>query len=151
MDTTIDMSDEFDTYVLRLCTFPAYLSLIPACSLFTATSTTQLEDLSFLDNHRAAGHRGSVRKHNTAGRINDDLKGILWINLEARPACKYRLLQSQKLFSSTSLKIIIQVKVIMEMTTRAKVCCNKTTPCYPALSSHSLQGDWCHSNKLTLC
>lgn len=96
MDTTIDLSDKFDTCVVHLCTFPAYLSPLPACSLFTATSSTQLEDLSFLDNQRAAGHRGSVRKHNTAGRINDDLKGILWINLEVRSACKYSLQQTQK-------------------------------------------------------
>ncbi|XP_072321881.1 protein TANC1-like isoform X2 [Eucyclogobius newberryi] len=42
-----------------------------------ATSTTRLEDLSFLDNHRPAGHRASVRKHHTAGRTNDDSKGKL--------------------------------------------------------------------------
>ncbi|TWW67874.1 Protein TANC1 [Takifugu flavidus] len=41
-----------------------------------ATSSAQLEDLSFLNNQRAAGHRGSVRKHNTAGRPSDDIKGI---------------------------------------------------------------------------
>lgn len=44
--------------------------------LFLATSSAQLEDLSFLNNQRAAGHRGSVRKHNTAGRPSDDIKGI---------------------------------------------------------------------------
>uniref|UniRef100_A0A7N6F8D1 Tetratricopeptide repeat, ankyrin repeat and coiled-coil containing 1a n=1 Tax=Anabas testudineus TaxID=64144 RepID=A0A7N6F8D1_ANATE len=44
---------------------------------FTATSSTRLEDLSYLDNQRAAGHRSSVRKHNTAGRTNDDSKGRL--------------------------------------------------------------------------
>lgn len=43
---------------------------------FLATSSAQLEDLSFLNNQRAAGHRGSVRKHNTAGRPSDDIKGI---------------------------------------------------------------------------
>ncbi|XP_072236911.1 protein TANC1-like [Leuresthes tenuis] len=42
-----------------------------------ATSSTRLEDLSYLDNQRAAGHRGSVRKHNTAGRTCDDSKGRL--------------------------------------------------------------------------
>uniref|UniRef100_A0A8C5H1Y6 Protein TANC1-like n=1 Tax=Gouania willdenowi TaxID=441366 RepID=A0A8C5H1Y6_GOUWI len=46
-------------------------------SLFTATSSTRLEDLSYLDNQRAAGHRSSVRKHNTAGRATDDSKGRL--------------------------------------------------------------------------
>lgn len=93
MDTIIDLSDEFDTCVVYLCTFPAYLSPFPACSLFTATSSTQLEDLSYLDNQRAAGHRSSVRKHNTAGRTNDDLKGILWLNLEVKSACKWSLVQ----------------------------------------------------------
>lgn len=44
-------------------------------SLFPATSSTRLEDLSFLDNPRAGGHRGSVRKHNTAERTNEDAKG----------------------------------------------------------------------------
>lgn len=115
MDTIIDLSAEFDTFVVYLCTFPAYLSPFPACSLFTATSSTQLEDLSFPDNQRAAGHRGSVRKHNTAGRTNDDLKGILWINLLVKSACKYRCvtytvctslmsLHVQKLYSSTLQK-----------------------------------------------
>ncbi|CAJ1049513.1 protein TANC1-like [Xyrichtys novacula] len=42
-----------------------------------ASSSTRLEDLSFLDNQRAAGHRSSVRKHNTAGRTNDESKGRL--------------------------------------------------------------------------
>lgn len=46
-------------------------------SLFPATSSTRLEDLSFLDNPRAGGHRGSVRKHNTAERTNEDAKGTL--------------------------------------------------------------------------
>ncbi|MED6276614.1 hypothetical protein CHARACLAT_004780, partial [Characodon lateralis] len=41
------------------------------------TSSTRLEDLSYLDNQRAAGHRGSVRKHNTAGRTSDESKGRL--------------------------------------------------------------------------
>uniref|UniRef100_A0A4W6D094 Tetratricopeptide repeat, ankyrin repeat and coiled-coil containing 1a n=1 Tax=Lates calcarifer TaxID=8187 RepID=A0A4W6D094_LATCA len=49
----------------------------PIRSLFAATSSTRLEDLSYLDNQRAAGHRSSVRKHNTAGRTNDDSKGRL--------------------------------------------------------------------------
>uniref|UniRef100_A0A665WAJ7 Tetratricopeptide repeat, ankyrin repeat and coiled-coil containing 1a n=1 Tax=Echeneis naucrates TaxID=173247 RepID=A0A665WAJ7_ECHNA len=63
------------------CTFPASLSntfdLFPIRSFFIATSSTRLEDLSFLENRRAAGHRGLVQKHNTAGRINDDSKGRL--------------------------------------------------------------------------
>uniref|UniRef100_A0A8C2YZ07 Tetratricopeptide repeat, ankyrin repeat and coiled-coil containing 1a n=1 Tax=Cyclopterus lumpus TaxID=8103 RepID=A0A8C2YZ07_CYCLU len=42
-----------------------------------ATSSTRLEDLSYLDNQRASGHRSSVRKHNTAGRTSDDSKGRL--------------------------------------------------------------------------
>ncbi|KAK7913177.1 hypothetical protein WMY93_013388 [Mugilogobius chulae] len=42
-----------------------------------ATSTTRLEDLSFLDHQRPSGHRASVRKHHTAGRTNDDSKGKL--------------------------------------------------------------------------
>lgn len=95
MDTIIDSSDEFDTCVVYLCTFPEYLSPFPTRSLFTATSSTQLEDLSYLDNQRAAGHRSSVRKHNTAGRTNDDLKGILWLNLEVKSACKCSLVQKR--------------------------------------------------------
>uniref|UniRef100_A0A8C6LKW7 Tetratricopeptide repeat, ankyrin repeat and coiled-coil containing 1 n=1 Tax=Nothobranchius furzeri TaxID=105023 RepID=A0A8C6LKW7_NOTFU len=41
------------------------------------TSSTRLEDLSYLDNQRAAGHRSSFRKHNTSGRTSDDFKGRL--------------------------------------------------------------------------
>lgn len=64
----------------------------PACFLllfFLATSSTQLEDLSFVNNQRAAGHRGSVRKHNTAGRPSDDVKGIVRLNVEGRSMCKH--------------------------------------------------------------
>lgn len=50
---------------------------MPRPNSVAATSSTRLEDLSFLDSHRAAGHRSSVRKHNTAGRTNDDSKGRL--------------------------------------------------------------------------
>ncbi|XP_059202722.1 protein TANC1-like [Centropristis striata] len=50
---------------------------MPRPNSVAATSSTRLEDLSFLDNQRAAGHRSSVRKHNTAGRTNDDSKGRL--------------------------------------------------------------------------
>lgn len=61
--------------------WPGWFTFVPlhiSCiSLWTATSSTRLEDLSYLDSQRAAGHRGSVRKHNTAGRTNDDSKGIL--------------------------------------------------------------------------
>uniref|UniRef100_A0A3B4VF38 Tetratricopeptide repeat, ankyrin repeat and coiled-coil containing 1a n=1 Tax=Seriola dumerili TaxID=41447 RepID=A0A3B4VF38_SERDU len=83
MDTIIDSSSEFDTCVVCMCIFAHFLHLSHTCdpfpirSLFTATSSTRLEDLSYLDNQRAAGHRGSVRKHNTAGRTNDDSKGRL--------------------------------------------------------------------------
>nr|XP_046247189.1 protein TANC1-like isoform X2 [Scatophagus argus] len=51
--------------------------VMPRPNSVAATSSTRLEDLSYLDNQRAAGHRGSVRKHNTAGRTNDDSKGRL--------------------------------------------------------------------------
>ncbi|XP_031162271.1 protein TANC1-like [Sander lucioperca] len=51
--------------------------VMPRPNSVAATSSTRLEDLSYLDNHRAAGHRSSVRKHNTAGRTNDDSKGRL--------------------------------------------------------------------------
>ncbi|XP_034076872.1 protein TANC1-like isoform X1 [Gymnodraco acuticeps] len=51
--------------------------VMPRPNSVAATSSTRLEDLSFLDNQRAAGHRSSVRKHNTAGRTNDDSKGRL--------------------------------------------------------------------------
>uniref|UniRef100_A0AAQ5XTX7 Tetratricopeptide repeat, ankyrin repeat and coiled-coil containing 1a n=1 Tax=Amphiprion ocellaris TaxID=80972 RepID=A0AAQ5XTX7_AMPOC len=53
------------------------LNSFPTHFLFAATSSTRLEDLSYLDNQRAAGHRSSVRKHNTAGRTSDDSKGRL--------------------------------------------------------------------------
>ncbi|XP_029353253.1 protein TANC1-like [Echeneis naucrates] len=51
--------------------------VMPRPNSVAATSSTRLEDLSFLENRRAAGHRGLVQKHNTAGRINDDSKGRL--------------------------------------------------------------------------
>uniref|UniRef100_A0A3Q1F5U5 Tetratricopeptide repeat, ankyrin repeat and coiled-coil containing 1a n=1 Tax=Acanthochromis polyacanthus TaxID=80966 RepID=A0A3Q1F5U5_9TELE len=50
---------------------------MPRPNSVAATSSTRLEDLSYLDNQRAAGHRSSVRKHNTAGRTSDDAKGRL--------------------------------------------------------------------------
>ncbi|XP_035991978.1 protein TANC1 [Fundulus heteroclitus] len=50
---------------------------MPRPNSVAATSSTRLEDLSYLENQRAAGHRGSVRKHNTAGRACDDPKGRL--------------------------------------------------------------------------
>uniref|UniRef100_A0A096MAC4 Tetratricopeptide repeat, ankyrin repeat and coiled-coil containing 1a n=1 Tax=Poecilia formosa TaxID=48698 RepID=A0A096MAC4_POEFO len=50
---------------------------MPRPNSVAATSSTRLEDLSYLDNQRASGHRGSVRKHNTAGRTSDDSKGRL--------------------------------------------------------------------------
>ncbi|XP_070687933.1 protein TANC1-like [Pempheris klunzingeri] len=51
--------------------------VMPRPNSVAATSSTRLEDLSYLDNQRAAGHRSSVRKHNTAGRTNEDSKGRL--------------------------------------------------------------------------
>ncbi|KAM9861164.1 protein TANC1-like [Aulostomus maculatus] len=51
--------------------------MMPRPNSVAATCSTRLEDLSYLDNQRAAGHRGSVRKHNTAGRSSDDSKGRL--------------------------------------------------------------------------
>lgn len=95
MDTIIDSSNEFDACVLCMCIFAHFLHLfhtlnpLSTRSLFTATSSTRLEDLSYLDNQRAAGHRSSVRKHNTAVRSNDDSKGILWLNLGVKSVCKY--------------------------------------------------------------
>uniref|UniRef100_A0A7N8Y465 Tetratricopeptide repeat, ankyrin repeat and coiled-coil containing 1a n=1 Tax=Mastacembelus armatus TaxID=205130 RepID=A0A7N8Y465_9TELE len=80
MDTVIDLSSEFDTCVVCMCTFAHFMHLSHSHSRilsFTATSSTRLEDLNYLDNHRAAGHRVSIRKHNTAGRTNDDSKGRL--------------------------------------------------------------------------
>lgn len=79
MDTLIDSSNKFDTCVVLLAHFLNILVHFPLTVFvylfFSATSSTQLEDLSYLDNQRAAGHRGSVRKHATAARMNDDLKG----------------------------------------------------------------------------
>ncbi|RVE74379.1 hypothetical protein OJAV_G00021360 [Oryzias javanicus] len=49
----------------------------PRPNSVAATSSTRLEDLSYLDSQRSAGHRSSVRKHNTAGRTSDDSKGRL--------------------------------------------------------------------------
>ncbi|KAF6732704.1 Protein TANC1 [Oryzias melastigma] len=46
----------------------------PRPNSVAATSSTRLEDLSYLDSQRSAGHRSSVRKHNTAGRTSDDSK-----------------------------------------------------------------------------
>ncbi|KAM7424362.1 hypothetical protein PAMA_000621 [Pampus argenteus] len=51
--------------------------MMPRPNSVAATSSTRLEDLSYLDNQKAAGHRSSIRKHNTAGRTNDDSKGRL--------------------------------------------------------------------------
>lgn len=51
--------------------------VMPRPNSVAATSSTRLEDLTYLDNQRAAGHRSSVRKHNTAGRTSDDSKGRL--------------------------------------------------------------------------
>ncbi|XP_047218740.1 protein TANC1-like isoform X2 [Girardinichthys multiradiatus] len=51
--------------------------VMPRPNSVAATSSTRLEDLSYLDNQRAAGHRGSVRKHDTAGRTSDESKGRL--------------------------------------------------------------------------
>lgn len=99
MDTIIDSSNESDTCVVCMCIFAHFLHFshtlnpFPSRSLFTATSSTRLEDLSYLDNQRSAGHRGSVRKHNTAGRTNDDSKGILRLNLGVESVCKYSLVQ----------------------------------------------------------
>ncbi|KAM9409991.1 protein TANC1-like [Pholidichthys leucotaenia] len=50
---------------------------MPRPNSVAATSSTRLEDLNYLDHQRAAGHRNSVRKHNTAGRTSDDAKGRL--------------------------------------------------------------------------
>ncbi|XP_068435470.1 protein TANC1-like isoform X2 [Clinocottus analis] len=51
--------------------------VMPRPNSVAATSSTRLEDLSYLDNQRAPGQRSSVRKHNTAGRTSDDSKGRL--------------------------------------------------------------------------
>uniref|UniRef100_A0A674N020 Tetratricopeptide repeat, ankyrin repeat and coiled-coil containing 1 n=1 Tax=Takifugu rubripes TaxID=31033 RepID=A0A674N020_TAKRU len=79
MDTVIST-----LLTLVCCVFARFFHVciqFPICSIFffpfLATSSAQLEDLSFLNNQRAAGHRGSVRKHNTAGRPSDDIKGRL--------------------------------------------------------------------------
>ncbi|XP_068597085.1 protein TANC1-like [Brachionichthys hirsutus] len=51
--------------------------VMPRPNSVAATSSTRLEDLGYLENQRAPGHKGSVRKHNTAGRANEDSKGRL--------------------------------------------------------------------------
>lgn len=144
MDTIIDSSNESDTCVVCMCIFAHLLHLshtlnpLPTRSLFTATSSTRLEDLSYLDNQRAPGHRGSVRKHNTAGRTNDDSKGILWLNLRGKSVCKYSLVHKhlQTCMSPMPLlKLHIVIHSYIALT----------------LSSHCVQGDWCHSNKRTSC
>lgn len=92
MDTLIDSTQPF----WHLCAVCLHVSFVSpsnfplALWFFLATSSTQLEDLSFLNNQRAAGHRGSVRKHNTAGRPSDDVKGILRLNVEGRSMRKHR-------------------------------------------------------------
>ncbi|XP_029935887.1 protein TANC1-like [Myripristis murdjan] len=48
--------------------------VMPRPNSVAATSSTRLEDLNYLDSQRVSGQRGSVRKHNTAGRTNDDSK-----------------------------------------------------------------------------
>uniref|UniRef100_A0A667Y0N1 Tetratricopeptide repeat, ankyrin repeat and coiled-coil containing 1a n=1 Tax=Myripristis murdjan TaxID=586833 RepID=A0A667Y0N1_9TELE len=58
--------------ILEISCFFLFPFLIP--SLPAATSSTRLEDLNYLDSQRVSGQRGSVRKHNTAGRTNDDSK-----------------------------------------------------------------------------
>lgn len=96
MDTVIDSTQAF----WRLCAVRLHVSFMSPSDFplalwffvlffFLATSSTQLEDLSFLNNQRAAGHRGSVRKHNTAGRPSDDVKGILRLNVESRSMCNH--------------------------------------------------------------
>lgn len=80
-------SNRLDSTVLSpscLCPLSHLLWFFVCLFVFLATSSTQLEDLSFLNNQRAAGHRGSVRKHNTAGRPSDDVKGILKLHVEGR-------------------------------------------------------------------
>uniref|UniRef100_A0A3P9B9N6 Tetratricopeptide repeat, ankyrin repeat and coiled-coil containing 1a n=1 Tax=Maylandia zebra TaxID=106582 RepID=A0A3P9B9N6_9CICH len=66
-------------FLLCIFTGSLFLSLNSTAShsLLTATSSTRLEDLGYLDSQRATGHRGSVRKHNTSGRTSDDSKGRL--------------------------------------------------------------------------
>lgn len=95
MDTVIDSTQPFwrlcavclHASFMSLSNFPLALCFVFFCC-FLATSSTQLEDLSFLNNQRTAGHRGSVRKHNTAGRPSDDVKGILRLNVESRSMCQ---------------------------------------------------------------
>lgn len=88
-DTVISLACVLFLCVLLSCLHPiSHLSLF-LFAFFLATSSAQLEDLSFLNNQRAAGHRGSVRKHNTAGRPSDDIKGILRLNVEVRSMYKY--------------------------------------------------------------
>lgn len=88
--------DIWYSHLIHLCAVSLHVSCLHPIShllcsflLFLATSSAQLEDLSFLNNQRAAGHRGSVRKHNTAGRPSDDIKGILRLNVEVRSMYKY--------------------------------------------------------------
>ena len=114
----------------------------PPALLFAATSSTRLEDLNYLDNQRAAGHRSSVRKHNTAGRTNDDSKGILWLNPRGwNVVCKYSLAQLQACVGHvcTSPKSQLKLHEVSHSHTGL------------TLSSHFIQGDWCHSNKPTSC
>lgn len=94
---------EFDTCVVHLAHFLNILVHFPLTVFLkcififlSATSSTQLEDLSYLDNQRAAGHRGSVRKHTTTARTNDDLKGIhsvLTSRLSLHAGCRPQRLQ----------------------------------------------------------
>ncbi|XP_056134483.1 protein TANC1-like [Lampris incognitus] len=51
--------------------------VMPRPNSVAATSSTRLEDLSYLDNQRVAGQRCPIRKHNTAGRTNDDSRARL--------------------------------------------------------------------------
>lgn len=91
MDTVIDSTQPFMLLCCMVARFfrVSVLSFPTLSVFFLATSSTQLEDLNFLNNQRAAGHRGSVRKHNTAGRPSDDIKGILRLNVEGRSMCKH--------------------------------------------------------------
>lgn len=107
-------------------------------SSFVATSSTGLEDLSYLDNQRAAGHRSSVRKHNTAGRTSDDSKGIRKLSLREKSVCKYSLVRKD-----------LQICVAHA---RPQCHCVNDPFLYGSDSfSPSVQGDWCHSSKPTSC
>uniref|UniRef100_A0A3Q4N2D8 Tetratricopeptide repeat, ankyrin repeat and coiled-coil containing 1a n=1 Tax=Neolamprologus brichardi TaxID=32507 RepID=A0A3Q4N2D8_NEOBR len=72
-------TSNFSAVCMCIFTGSLFLSLNSTAShsLLTATSSTRLEDLGYLDSQRATGHRGSVRKHNTSGRTSDDSKGRL--------------------------------------------------------------------------